>query len=120
MQYLHRQQWLNRPHSLSLCSVKYSQPLHEVKLIRQLQGLNMLLLKFRGDFLIIFPNNTRSQYPQVSEQAWHIASLINSTPGASADQIGETLPKSIRDTPTMNMHKHYTYVVQPLPDISRS
>lgn len=47
--------------------------------------------KFPNNIPNIFPNNVRSQYPQVSELAWHIASLINNTPGASADQIGEAL-----------------------------
>ncbi len=44
----------------------------------------------------IFPNNVRSQHPQVSETAWHIASLLNNTPGANADQIGEALGISSR------------------------
>lgn len=39
----------------------------------------------------IFPNKVRSQYPQVAEVVWHIASLLNNTPGASADQIGKAL-----------------------------
>lgn len=44
----------------------------------------------------IFPNNIRSRYPQVSEAAWNIASLLNNTPGASADQIGKALGISDR------------------------
>lgn len=39
----------------------------------------------------IFPNNFRSQHPQISDIVWHIASLLNNTPGANADQIGEAL-----------------------------
>ena len=47
--------------------------------------------KFPNNIPNIFPNKIRSQYPQVSEVAWHIASLLNNTPGASADLIGEAL-----------------------------
>lgn len=39
----------------------------------------------------IFPNKFKSKYPQVSETVWYIASLLNNTPGASADKIGEAL-----------------------------
>ena len=39
----------------------------------------------------IFPNNIRSKYPQIAEVVWHIASLLNNTPGASADQIGKAI-----------------------------
>lgn len=39
----------------------------------------------------IFPNNYRSHHPQVAEIVWHIGSLLNNTPGASADQIGKAL-----------------------------
>ncbi len=44
----------------------------------------------------IFPNNIRSTYPQVAEVIWHIASLLNNTPGASADQIGKAIGLSDR------------------------
>lgn len=47
--------------------------------------------KFPNNIPNIFPNNIRSQYPQVTDMVWHIASLINNTPGASADLIGEAL-----------------------------
>ena len=39
----------------------------------------------------MFPDNIRAQYPQVAEVVWHIASLLNNTPGATADLIGEAL-----------------------------
>ena len=39
----------------------------------------------------IFPNNVRSKYPQVAEVVWHVASLLNNTPGASAEQIGKAI-----------------------------
>lgn len=39
----------------------------------------------------IFPNNIRSKYPHIAEIVWHIASLLNNTPGASADQIVKTM-----------------------------
>lgn len=39
----------------------------------------------------IFPNNIRSKYPQIAEVVWHVASLLNNTPGASADQIGKAI-----------------------------
>lgn len=39
----------------------------------------------------IFPNNIRNKYPQISEIVWHIASLINHTPAANAEKIGEAL-----------------------------
>lgn len=52
--------------------------------------------KFPNNIPIIFPNNFRSQYPSVSEVVWHIASLLNNTPGANADQIGEALGLSGR------------------------
>ncbi len=39
----------------------------------------------------IFPNKVQSQYPQLSEVVWYIASLINHTPGASAEKVGEAL-----------------------------
>lgn len=52
-------------------------------------------IKIRGIFPNnvpnIFPNNIRSYYPQVAEIVWHIGSLLNNTPGASADQIGKAL-----------------------------
>lgn len=44
----------------------------------------------------IFPNNIRSKYPQVAEVVWNIASLINNTPGTSADKIGKALGLSGR------------------------
>ncbi len=47
--------------------------------------------KFPNNIPNIFPNNVRSLYPQVADVVWHIASLLNNTPGASADQIGEAL-----------------------------
>ena len=47
--------------------------------------------KFPNNIPNIFPNNIRLQYPQVAEVVWHIASLLNNTPGASAEQIGEAL-----------------------------
>ncbi len=47
--------------------------------------------KFPNNIPNIFPNNVRSLYPQVAEVVWYIASLLNNTPGASADQIGEAL-----------------------------
>lgn len=47
--------------------------------------------KFPNNIPNIFPDNIRSQYPQIAEMAWYIASLLNNTPGASADQIGEAL-----------------------------
>lgn len=52
--------------------------------------------KFPNNIPNIFPNNIRSLYPQVAEVAWHIASLLNNTPGASADQLGEALGISSR------------------------
>lgn len=52
--------------------------------------------KFPNNIPNIFPNNIRSHYPQVAEVVWHIASLLNNTPGASADQIGEALGMSGR------------------------
>ncbi len=42
------------------------------------------------------PNNIRSEYPQVHEIAWQIASLLHTTPSASANQIGETIGLSDR------------------------
>ncbi len=42
------------------------------------------------------PNKIRSQYPQVSEIEWNIASLIIDNPGANADQIGEAIGISSR------------------------
>lgn len=39
----------------------------------------------------IFPNNIRSKYPQVAQAVWHVASILNNTPGASADQIGKAI-----------------------------
>lgn len=52
-------------------------------------------IKIRGIFPNnvpnIFPNNIRSYYPHVAEIVWHIGSLLNNTPGASADQIGKAL-----------------------------
>ncbi len=39
----------------------------------------------------IFPNNIRSKYPHIAEVVWHVASLLNNTPGASADQIGKAI-----------------------------
>lgn len=47
--------------------------------------------KFPNNIPNIFPNNVRSQYPQVADVVWYIASLLNNTPGASADVIGEAL-----------------------------
>lgn len=44
----------------------------------------------------IFPKNIRSKYPQVSEIVWHVASLLNNTPGATADQIGRAIGSSGR------------------------
>lgn len=52
--------------------------------------------KFPNNIPNIFPNNFRNQYPSVAEVVWHIASLLNNTPGASADQIGEALGLSGR------------------------
>ncbi len=52
--------------------------------------------KFPNNIPNIFPNNVRSQYPQVADVAWHIASLLNNTPGASAEQLGEALGMSGR------------------------
>lgn len=45
--------------------------------------------KFPNNIPNIFPNNFRSQHPQISDIVWHIASLLNNTPGANADQICE-------------------------------
>lgn len=57
-----------------------------------------------------FPNNIpnifRNQYPEVSDVVWYIASLLNNTPGASADQIGEALGMSGRMVRT-----HIAYAV---------
>ncbi len=39
----------------------------------------------------IFPNKVRSWYPQIAEIVWDIASLLNNTPGANADQLGKAL-----------------------------
>lgn len=39
----------------------------------------------------IFPNNIRSKYPHVADIVWNVASLLNNTPGASADQIGKAI-----------------------------
>lgn len=47
--------------------------------------------RFPNSIPNIFPNKIRSQYPQVTEVVWQIASLLNNTPGASADQIGDAL-----------------------------
>lgn len=52
--------------------------------------------KFPNNIPNIFPNNFRNQFPNVSDVVWHIASLLNNTPGASADQIGEALGLSGR------------------------
>lgn len=52
--------------------------------------------KFPNNIPNIFPNTFRNQYPEVSDVVWHIASLLNNTPGASADQIGEALGMSGR------------------------
>ncbi|MCM1225273.1 MAG: Fic family protein [Lachnospiraceae bacterium] len=61
----------------------------------------------------IFPNNVQSQYPSVSEAAWHIASLYDNTPGASADQIGEALGISGR------MVRNHTATLRKLGIIER-
>lgn len=39
----------------------------------------------------IFPNNFRRQHPEISEGVWHVGSLLNNTPGASAEEIGKAL-----------------------------
>lgn len=52
--------------------------------------------KFPNNIPNIFPNNFRNKYPSVSGVVWHIASLLNNTPGASAEQIGEALGLSGR------------------------
>lgn len=52
--------------------------------------------KFPNNIPNIFPNKLRNKYPSVSEVVWHIASLLNNTPGASAEQIGAALGLSGR------------------------
>ncbi len=47
--------------------------------------------KFPNNIPNIFPNKIRSRHPQIAEVVWHIASLLNNTPGANADQLGEAL-----------------------------
>lgn len=39
----------------------------------------------------IFPNKFRNDHPEIAEAVWHVGSLLNNTPGASAEQIGEAL-----------------------------
>lgn len=39
----------------------------------------------------IFPNKFRNQHPSIAAAVWHVGSLLNNTPGASADEIGEAL-----------------------------
>ncbi len=56
--------------------------------------------KFPNNIPNIFPITFRNQYPDVAEVAWHIASLLNNTPGASAEQIGEALGLSGRTVRT--------------------
>lgn len=51
---------------------------------------------FPNNIPIIFPNNIRSKYPGIAEIVWHIASLLNNTPGATASQIGEAMGISDR------------------------
>ncbi|MCM1452023.1 MAG: Fic family protein [Clostridium sp.] len=69
--------------------------------------------KFPNNIPNIFPNNVQSRYPSVSEAAWHIASLYNNTPGASADQIGEALGISGR------MVRNHTATLRKLGIIER-
>ncbi len=52
--------------------------------------------KFPNNIPNIFPDKFCNNHPSVSEIVWHIASLLNNTPGASADQIGEALGLSGR------------------------
>lgn len=52
--------------------------------------------KFPNNIPNIFPHNFQNQHPTVAEVVWHIASLLNNTPGASADRIGEALGMSGR------------------------
>ncbi len=37
------------------------------------------------------PNKAGSEYPKIPDIAWQIVSLLNTTPGASADKIGIAL-----------------------------
>lgn len=47
--------------------------------------------KFPNNIPNIFPNKVRSQHPEVADVVWHIGSLLNNTPGANAEQLGEAL-----------------------------
>ncbi len=39
----------------------------------------------------IFPNKFRKEHPTIADAVWHVGSLLNNTPGASAEDIGEAL-----------------------------
>ncbi len=47
--------------------------------------------KFPNNIPNIFPDKFRNQHSDISEVVWHIASLLNNTPGASAEQVGDAL-----------------------------
>ncbi len=65
--------------------------IHDMELVPiKVQG------KFPNNVPNIFPNTFRNQYPDVAEVVWHIASLLNNTPGANAEQIGDALGLSSR------------------------
>lgn len=39
----------------------------------------------------IFPNKFRNEYPSFTDGVWYVGSLLNNTPGASAEEIGKAL-----------------------------
>lgn len=47
--------------------------------------------KFPNNIPNIFPNKFQNKHPEIAEAVWYVGSLLNNTPGASAEQIGEAL-----------------------------